>query len=523
MTNAVSLPSQRRAATQNCESRGVTIIDEYVESSSATDDRRPQLQKMIDRACSPDRPYDELVGYSFNRFFRNAVDMELAIRRLRKCNVELISITQPTSDDASGEMIRQIIGIFDEHASRENGNQTKKAMRESASQGFWNGATPPPGYKIVEAERRGQKIKKKLAIDPVEAERVRLIFRVYLEGEGTTGPLGVKETTAWLNANGYRTRGGALYGVGTVHRILSNECYATGEYSYGKQDSKNDGRKREKLPPIKIPVPIILELSIFQRVKAKLERNNPKVTAPRTVNGPSLLSGIAVCASCGSGMTRTGTSRRGKNYSYYSCAACHQKGKTACKGRHIPAATLDAIVLSGLKHRLLTPDRLASILQALASRQASQVGTVEKRLLSLQSEVTDSDLKLKRIYRSIEDGIAEEDDILKVRIIEVKAKREQAKAAFDRAREQSGASFKINPALVDAFARLVNEKLDTGDVNIRRSYISSIVDEIEVDDDAIRIIGRKDILQAVIAGKSSDDARVRGFVRKWRARRDSNS
>jgi hypothetical protein len=42
---------------------------------------------------------------------------------------------------------------------------TIRTMRESAKQGFWNGATPPLNYKIVEAERRGQKIKKKLAID----------------------------------------------------------------------------------------------------------------------------------------------------------------------------------------------------------------------------------------------------------------------------------------------------------------------------------------------------------------------
>ncbi len=79
-------------------------------------------------------------------------------------------------------------------------------MRASAKQGFWNGATPPLGYKIVEAERRGQKIKKKLDIDPVEAEIVRLIFRLYLEGDGVGGPLGVKDVTSWLNNNGYRTR-----------------------------------------------------------------------------------------------------------------------------------------------------------------------------------------------------------------------------------------------------------------------------------------------------------------------------
>jgi site-specific DNA recombinase len=102
--------------------------------------------------------------------------------------------------------------------------------------------------------------------------------------------------------------------------------------------------------------------------------------------------------------------------------------------------------------------------------------------------------------------------ILRDRIMELKSKREQAVAALDRAREQAGVATKIDPAKIDAFARLIKEKL-----NVRRSYIRSIVDGVEVDDDAIRIVGRRDVLQAVIADKNSDDGRVRGFVRKWRA------
>jgi hypothetical protein len=41
----------------------------------------------------------------------------------------------------------------------------------------------------------------------------------------------------------------------------------------------------------------------------------------------------------------------------------------------------------------------------------------------------------------------------------------------------------------------MTEKLDNGDTNARKSYIRSIVDSIEVDDRAIRIIGNKDVLQ----------------------------
>jgi site-specific DNA recombinase len=64
-TNAASLPSQRDAISGHCVSVDWEIVDEYVEAETATDDRRPQLQKMIDRACAPDKPYDKLVAYSF--------------------------------------------------------------------------------------------------------------------------------------------------------------------------------------------------------------------------------------------------------------------------------------------------------------------------------------------------------------------------------------------------------------------------------------------------------------------------
>jgi len=285
----------------------------------------------------------------------------------------------------------------------------------------------------------------------------------------------------------------------------------------------SSGGQHDPSTIIEIPVPVLIEREVFQRAQAKLGQNNPRTTPPRVVNGPSLLTGIAVCASCGAGMTRTGTVRRSKSYSYYSCAGCEQKGKSVCKGRHIPAATLDGIILSNLKERLLTPDRLAQLLQTLADRQAAKTGAVDRRLVTLQREVADCDDRLRRLYRSIEDGIVELDDILRERTTTLKSQRDRAKAALDRARVQCGTVTTIDATKIDAFARLMNEKLDTGDTNARKAYIRSIVDAIEVDDQAIRIIGSKDVLQAVIAGKQTANGNVRGFVRKWRARRDSNS
>ena len=240
---------------------------------------------------------------------------KLTIRRLRKNGVEVVSVTQPTGDDPSQDLMRQIIGVFDEYTSRENGKNVTRAMRESAKQGFWNGATPPLGYRIVEAERRGSKIKKKLDVDPVEAETVRLMFRLYLEGDGKSGPLGVKDVAKWLNERGYRTRRGATFGVGPVHVILTNACYATGKWPYGRRNSRTGGL-HDPATVVEIDVPTLIPLDTFEQVKERLSSRNPKRTPPRVVNGPTLLSGLAVCASCGSGMTRTGTARRGRSWSY---------------------------------------------------------------------------------------------------------------------------------------------------------------------------------------------------------------
>ena len=520
--NDVSLPSQRDMTTRYCLAQGWDIVTEFVEpGASATDDKRPVFQKMLEQAASPERTFDVICVHSFSRFYRNGAEMELTIRKLRKHGVDVVSMTQPTGDDPSQQLMRQIIGIFDEYTSRENGKNVTRAMRESAKQGFWNGATPPLGYKIIEAERRGSKLKKKLDLDPVEAELVRLIFKLYTEGDQRTGALGIKETTKWLNERGYRTRRGATFGIGPVHGILKNACYATGKWPYGRKNSRT-GALHDPATIVEIDVPPIVPIETFDMVQAKLARNNPKVTAPRIVNGPTLLTGLAVCASCGSGMTRTGTARGHRSYSYYTCAGCHQKGKSVCKGRHIPMGKLDTLIIEGVKAQLLQPDRMSTILGALLDRQTTKDTAVEERRSVLKSEIKAKDEKLNRLYRAIEDGIVETDDQLRDRIKAIKNERDMAQASLDRIAEQSRDRSTLTPERIQAFTKFIHDKLDNGDVQARKAYLRAVISEIRVDDDKVSIIGDKATLSAVIAGQNGTNANVSGFVRKWRARNDSN-
>src|SRR5260221_10207551 len=51
--NDLSIPDQRRQAKGYCTSRGWEIVADYVEPGvSATDDRRPEFQRMIDAATT---------------------------------------------------------------------------------------------------------------------------------------------------------------------------------------------------------------------------------------------------------------------------------------------------------------------------------------------------------------------------------------------------------------------------------------------------------------------------------------
>ena len=173
-----------------CRANGYAQVAEFVEAgASAADDRRPAFQEMIERACDGGQAFDYIVVHSYSRFFREAFEQEFYLRKLAKHGVRVISITQPVGDETEPvhAMMRKVIALFDEYQSKENAKHVIRSMKENARQGFWNGAMAPLGYRLVEAEKRGAKVKKKLDVDPVEAEIVRLIFRLYLYGDGKSG------------------------------------------------------------------------------------------------------------------------------------------------------------------------------------------------------------------------------------------------------------------------------------------------------------------------------------------------
>src|SRR5207237_6268086 len=116
--------------------------------------------------------------------------------------------------------------------------------------------------------------------------------------------------------------------------------------------------------------------------------------------------------------------------------------------------------VTGVQTCALPIYRIADLLKSLIERQAAKSQSADDRLLALQKELSDCEDRMKRLYRSIEDGIVELDDILRDRAAALKAQRERAKAALDHARAQCGTAAAVTAEKIDAFARLMNAKLD---------------------------------------------------------------
>ena len=89
--NDLSIPDQRRQLAAYCEAKGWEAAVEYAEpGNTATDDRRPSFQSMIEAGLTKPPAFDVIVVHSFSRFFRDQFQFEFYVRKLAKNGVRLV-------------------------------------------------------------------------------------------------------------------------------------------------------------------------------------------------------------------------------------------------------------------------------------------------------------------------------------------------------------------------------------------------------------------------------------------------
>ena len=347
-------------------------------------------------------------------------------------------------------------------------------------------------------------------MDDKEAAVVRKIFELYLEGDDEQGPLAVKKLTVWLNENGFRTRGGALWGVNQIHRILTDSVYV-GEFIFGRNEPDPKDR-------IKVQCPSILSSRTFDLVGRTLKSRNPKSTPPRTGTGEALLGGLLACPLCGGGMTRKAA--KGGKYHYYECQARMSKGARGCSGKRIPAGDLEALVIGGVEEKLLRHERIREILAPLIDRQTADGEAKATRLASHREELGKERGKLDRLYEAIEKGLADLDDVMfRERIDKTKDRISRLEAIVERASLELAPELRVTTEKIAGFTAFMREKL-SADAGRARPYLRALISDIHVRGDAVVRGSREKLEQAVMQGERVLDA-VPAFVPSWRRESDT--
>ena len=515
----LSLPDQIAQCRAYCERQGWDVAEIFSEpGASALDEDRPVFQELIYKATRSDKPFDFVVIHSLSRFSRDALHSELYVRKLRKAGVELVSITQAVTPDASGEMFRKLLNVFDEHQSRENAKHVHRAMCENARQGFWNGSRPPYGYRVEIAERRGNKDKKILV---VEEEEAKIIQQIFAMASGANGlPVGVKAIASHFNGLGILRRGRRFMTDG-VYDILTSSTYY-GQHYFNRKDSRT-GAPRPPSQWVAFSVPAIIEEKTFNEVQGLLKSRNPKRMPPRVANGPTFLAGIARCGNCGAALIQN--TGKGGAYRYYCCSRKLKEGPTACKGMRMPMDKLDGIVIGEVTKRVLEPERMTEMLQEYVSTASEREQGNKGRLAKLRRDQTEAEAGIRRLLELVEKGLMNaEDPELKERLVNQKLRRDEAAQEItDLQKRMSAGEPQITPEKVARVAMLLRDKLHDGPPQLRQAYARLLMEEVSVSDQEIRISGSKALLaKSVSSGLDSSTPAVLSFVREWRARHDSN-
>lgn len=522
--NDLSIPDQLRQLNEWCKANGHLVVHEYVEpGASATDDKRPVFQQLINDAMQRPQDFEAIIIHSLSRFFRDAIQFGVYERKLLKNKIKVISITQQTSDDSAGEMMRRIISTFDEYQSKENSKHTSRAMKENARQGFFNGSKPPFGYQVITTETQGSRgrKKKRLEINEAEAGIVRMIYDLYMNGaQGKV--MGIKEIAKYLTEKGLLMRGKA-WGIQKVHKILSDTLYM-GDYYFNVIDSRT-GQKRPPTEWIKTNIPVIIDAARFEQVRAKRELRAPAQNPPRITSSPTLLTGLLKCGVCGGGMTLvTGKSGR---YKYYKCTTRQNKGNHACSSGNHPMENTDQQVLNQLAETVLTPQRVHTMMTALRKRIKSSKDLQQQRVNELNRQIKQIEERQHRLLDAIETGVIDLDETTQRRAQQLKSAREAL--LIEQAgvrREQSLPADQLKAGQVEAFAKTLKAKLLAKDSALAKSYLNLLIDEIVVNDKTAVVKGSYSALAHAVTidnKKVGHSLQVPTSIFDWRARRDSNS
>lgn len=393
-----SIHAQIRASKEYCAKKGYSVVKIYAdEAKTGKTDKRPDFQRMLRE--SQLKLFDILVVHKVNRFARNRISSAINKSKLIKAGVRLEYVEFQLDGSPESVMMEAVLEGMAEYYSLDLAREVMKGMKENAYQAKFNGGYAPYGYTIQNG---------KYVINDLEATAIRLIYDMYLAGEGY-GAISDE-----LERQGYKTRFGKKFGKTSLYGILANPRYS-GTYTFNKVNTRPDGTRNTRttgpnMIKLENAIPAIISPGEFKRVEEKM-RHNKKRTGAYKANEFYLLSGLARCGDCGAVLVGKTTYMRGKKYQYYRCGAQERRTAIECNSKTIVLSDLEHTVIEQVENAIFAPGRVEELIRMITRGYEERTGTIEAERSALEKQKNATARKLDNLYSRIEEGSADEYDL----------------------------------------------------------------------------------------------------------------
>ena len=288
---------------------------------SGTDtSKRGEFLRML--ADCEEGKIDIILTKSISRFARNTVDLLETVRHLKDLGIEVrFEKEHIHSLSEDGELMLTLLASFAQEESRSISENVKWGVRKRFQSGEIGAANKHIlGYRYDDGLR-------KYVIIPEEAEAVRWMFQMYIDGVSLRG---IAES---MNSAGIRTTLGNDFQEASVRQLIFNEVYA-GDIRRQKcymadPITKTKVKNCGELPQYYMADchEAIIDRETYAKVQAEMERR------AGLVNPTYPFTGKIKCGICGQSFTRRKGTTKGKEYVSWFCRAKKEVGMT-CTSRN---------------------------------------------------------------------------------------------------------------------------------------------------------------------------------------------
>ena len=346
---------------------------------------------------------DILVIKDFSRFSRRNSRGLVELEDLRDAGARIISIGDGIDFPNDDDWLKiQFQFLINEMPVTDTSKKVKSVIRRRQEDGKWICAAPY-GY-IVNR-------KQQFEVVPVEAEIVRRIYRLYIDGwgykkiantltdEGIPTPRMAERERKIAEGEEYRRSVKSAWSIATVQGILDNDFYIgtlrQGKYTRAKIDGRDILRDEVEQIVIENHHQPIIDYRTFATVRA-LREKRAKYNYRGVKINDNVYSGFLQCGDCGAPMFALG--RRDLKPAY-TCGTYHRRGTAGCTTHHIRVDKLDELVKLYVRKVRDNSAEMLERLNAELAREPEDVAETERSAANLEDVLLDAQEELKATKR----------------------------------------------------------------------------------------------------------------------------